>query len=49
MTDEEFKRLQEQIEKTMNWLEVLQDLHKKETGQYYVRPIRLSKKTADKA
>lgn len=46
MTKKEFKRLERQLEKTMNWLETLQDIYKRETGKRYVRPIRLSKKAS---
>ena len=44
MTKKEFRKLERQLEKAIDWLERLQDIHKKETGKRYVKPIRLSKK-----
>lgn len=44
MTDKEFDRLKRQIEKTINWLETLQEIYQRETGKRYVRPLRTAAK-----
>ena len=41
MTDEEFKALEDTLEQTTFWLEMLQGLYMKETGKRYVLPFNL--------
>ena len=43
MTNQEFKALEQNLERATNYLETLKKQYKDETGKTYVPPIRLDK------
>ena len=42
MNKKELERLKRQIEDTMDELNLLQEVHKRETGQIFIPPVRLA-------